>query len=143
MKPRLQAFILEDSEDDLRFLLRGFQRHAPDVAFMAFHRAKLLLAELEKIKAEEHGVYPHFILLDLNLPDANGFDVLEQIRREVETMAIPVLVLTTSISQKEIMKAYRMKANAFLSKPQDLTEFDEVTKTISTFWFGLASLPRA
>ena len=84
---------------------------------------------------------PDLVLLDLNLPRVNGYDVLAEIRATDELMTIPVIVLTTSSSQRDIVESYRRHANCFISKPVGVDEFLKVVATIEDFWLTIVKLP--
>lgn len=84
---------------------------------------------------------PDLILLDLNLPRKDGREVLADIKQNESMRSIPVIVLTTSSSDKDIQTAYGLYANAYVKKPVDLDEFEHVVKTIEQFWLKLAFLP--
>lgn len=84
---------------------------------------------------------PDIILLDLNLPKKDGREVLEEIKVDPELKRIPVVVLTTSKADEDIMKVYDLHANCYISKPVDLEQFIEVIKSIESFWFTVVKLP--
>ena len=80
---------------------------------------------------------PDLILLDLNLPKLNGFEVLEQIKQDEELKRIPVVVLTISDNDQDLLKAYDLYANCYVNKPMDITEFYKIVKSIGNFLFSL------
>lgn len=84
---------------------------------------------------------PSLILLDLNLPKKNGQDVLAQIKGDEDLRTIPVIVLTTSADEEDVMKSYSLQANSYLVKPVDLEEFISVVKSIETFWLTSVTFP--
>ncbi len=84
---------------------------------------------------------PHLILLDLNMPRKNGLEVLQEIKQDPELKRIPVVVLTTSQSERDIRAAYGFNANCCISKPIDLHRFLEVVHRIELFWFDTVRLP--
>ncbi len=84
---------------------------------------------------------PSLILLDLNLPKKNGKDVLAQIKGDEDLRTIPVIVLTTSADEEDVMKSYSLQANSYLVKPVDLEEFITVVKSIETFWLASVTFP--
>jgi two-component system, chemotaxis family, response regulator Rcp1 len=84
---------------------------------------------------------PDLILLDLNLPKKDGREVLEEIKREDGLRHIPVVVLTTSQAEKDILESYRLQAAAYVTKPVDLDQFLEVVKSIEQFWLQVVRLP--
>ncbi len=85
---------------------------------------------------------PDLILLDLNLPKKGGREVLEEIKENPELKHIPVVVLTTSSAERDLFKAYDLHANAYVIKPLDLDQFNEIAQAIENFWFMVVKLPR-
>jgi len=84
---------------------------------------------------------PDLIILDLNLPKKNGHEVLAEIKVDETLKSIPVVILTTSKVEEDILKSYKLHANCFLTKPIDLIEFFEMIKSIEGFWLTLVKLP--
>ena len=84
---------------------------------------------------------PDLILLDLNLPRMNGFEVLDAIKEDPELKRIPVVVLTTSQAEQDIIHSYNLYANAYVTKPVDLEQFIRVIKSIEDFWLEIVKLP--
>ncbi|MGD0566393.1 MAG: response regulator, partial [Candidatus Goldiibacteriota bacterium] len=85
---------------------------------------------------------PDLILLDLNLPKKNGHEVLSEIKQDEELKIIPVAILTTSESEADVMKTYKMHANCYITKPVDLNQFIKVVQSIEDFWFSIVRLPK-
>jgi chemotaxis family two-component system response regulator Rcp1 len=86
---------------------------------------------------------PDLILLDLNLPKRDGREVLDDIKKDPQLMHVPVVILTTSQAEEDILRAYRLHANCFISKPVDLEQFIKVVRSIEQFWFTIVKLPEA
>lgn len=86
-------------------------------------------------------VRPDLILLDLNLPKKDGREVLAEIKADPELKQIPVVVLTTSTAEHDVLKTYDLHANCYINKPVDLEQFIEVVKSIGDFWFSVVILP--
>lgn len=84
---------------------------------------------------------PDLILLDLNLPRKDGREVLEEIKSDPELRSIPVIILTTSKSERDIRICYDLHANCYITKPVDFEEFLKIVKYIVDFWLGLVKLP--
>lgn len=84
---------------------------------------------------------PDIILLDLNLPKKNGRELLTEIKADQNLMTIPVVILTTSSDEADILKSYQLHANCYLVKPVGLEQFIKVVKSIEQFWFALVKLP--
>jgi two-component system, chemotaxis family, response regulator Rcp1 len=84
---------------------------------------------------------PHLVLLDLNLPKKDGREVLEEIKTDEHLKRIPVVVLTTSKNEADILKAYGLHANCYIVKPVDFEKFADVVQQIENFWFSVVTLP--
>ena len=84
---------------------------------------------------------PDLILLDWNLPKKSGQELLQEIKSDQDLRTVPVLVLTTSRSEEDILKAYSLHANCYLAKPVDFVNLSEVLKSIEDFWFTVVTLP--
>jgi chemotaxis family two-component system response regulator Rcp1 len=84
---------------------------------------------------------PDLVLLDLNLPKKDGREVLAEIKSDPDLKRIPVVVLTISTAEEDILKSYNLYANAYVSKPLNLEQFAKITKAIEDFWFTIVKLP--
>lgn len=84
---------------------------------------------------------PDLILLDLNLPRKNGREVLAEVKADPSLKRIPVVVLTVSRDEEDILKAYNLHANCYISKPIDFEQFMKITRTIEEFWLTIVKLP--
>jgi len=84
---------------------------------------------------------PDLVMLDLNLPKKNGFEVLKEIRGNPRLSRVPVIVLTSSQADRDILKSYDLHANCFVSKPVDVDEFLSVVRSTGEFWLTLVRLP--
>ncbi len=84
---------------------------------------------------------PHLVLLDLNLPKKDGREVLAEIKQDKKLMHIPVVVLTTSRAEEDVLRSYNLHANAYVTKPVDLQQFLQVIRTIEEFWLAVVTLP--
>lgn len=84
---------------------------------------------------------PDLILLDLNLPRKDGREVLAEVKSDPSLKLIPVVILTTSRSDRDILESYNLHANCYISKPVDLLQFMEVVRTIEDFWLSIVRLP--
>ncbi len=85
---------------------------------------------------------PNLILLDLNLPRKDGREVLEEVRGDAELARIPIIILTTSQSEVDILRSYDLHANCYITKPVDFDQFVEVVRSIEYFWFTIVTLPQ-
>jgi len=84
---------------------------------------------------------PDLILLDINLPKKNGREVLAEIKQDIYLKQIPVVILTISNAEEDIIKTYELHANCYITKPVDIEQFTKVVKSIDNFWFSIVKLP--
>src|SRR5271165_3202936 len=143
MKPvsPIDILLVEDSPSDVR-LTREALKEAK--VLNTLHVAQDGVAALDFLRRE--GQYagspePHLILLDLNLPKKDGREVLAEIKQDERLKRIPVVVLTTSRAEEDIVRSYNLHANAYVTKPVDLTQFLEVIRAIEAFWLAVVTLP--
>lgn len=137
----IEILLVEDNPGDARLArealkeskVRNTIHHAKDgVEAMRFLRRQ----------AEHAGSPPpDLILLDLNLPRKNGREVLAEVKEDPELRQIPVVVMTTSEAEKDLLESYDLHANAFIVKPMDLDRFIDVVQAIEIFWFTVVKLP--
>jgi chemotaxis family two-component system response regulator Rcp1 len=85
---------------------------------------------------------PDLILLDLNLPRKDGREVLEEIKKDDSLMVIPVVVLTTSKAEEDVIRSYKLHANCYIPKPVDFNRFMEVIRQLENFWLAVVRLPQ-
>jgi chemotaxis family two-component system response regulator Rcp1 len=96
---------------------------------------------LNKINKHAHAETPDLVILDLNIPKKDGREVLKEIKSDSILKSIPVIILTTSISESDILNTYNHHANCYLMKSIDLNEFVNVIKSIEDFWLTIVKLP--
>jgi CheY-like chemotaxis protein len=137
----VEILLIEDSGADVRLtkealkegkVLNNLNVVANGVEAMDFLRRKGKYAD---------SPHPDLILLDLNLPKKNGCEVLGEIKQDPDLKRIPVVVLTISKSEEDIMKSYNLHANCYISKPVGLDKFIEVVKSVEDFWLTIVKLP--
>jgi len=137
-----QVLLVEDSVDDVELTLEALKdskvRMDVHVVFDGMAAMNFLRREGEYADKPR----PDLVLLDLNLPLMDGREVLKEIRNDPDLTDLPVVVLTTSQSEEDICKAYKLHANCYISKPVDFIRFSEIIKQIEGFWFQLVRLPR-
>lgn len=123
-----RAFRSVDNGCDLRMLLDG-------------ESALCYLQQAEPFAPPASAPPPDLILLDLNLPNLTGREVLERVRANPRIRHIPVIILTTTQAQNEVLECYRLGANCFITKPSTFQEFVQLISTTCTYWFQFAKLP--
>ena len=99
------------------------------------------LAFLRREDKYANAVRPDLILLDLNLPKKDGREVLAEIKADAGLKKIPVVILTTSAAEQDVLKTYDLHANCYITKPVDLEQFIKIVQLIEDFWFTIARLP--
>ena len=139
----IEILLVEDSPGDVRLTREAF-----DDAKIAnnLHVAPDGEAAIDFLmKRGEHAgaTTPDLILLDLNLPKKDGREVLAEVKARDELKHIPVVVLTTSEAERDIVESYKLHANCFVTKPVDFSQFIDVVKSIQDFWFTIVKLPVA
>jgi chemotaxis family two-component system response regulator Rcp1 len=137
-----EILLVEDSPGDVR-LMRAALKDAK--MHVNFHIAPDGIEAMAFLNRE--GKYaltprPDLILLDLNLPRKDGRQALEEIKRNPALMAIPVVILTASAFEEDVLRSYQLGANCYISKPVDLGGLLNVIKSIDTFWLSIVKLPR-
>jgi CheY-like chemotaxis protein len=137
----LQVLLVEDNEGDVRLIKEAFSESKIDKNFSVARDGEDALNFLYRRGKYNDTVRPDIILLDINLPKKNGFEVLEQIKKDPELKKIPIIMLSSSSSEDHIAKSYDLNANCYVTKPTDFDEYSQVVKTIEDFWFDKAKLP--
>jgi len=137
----VEILLVEDNPGDVRLTLEilkdGKVNNNMHVVKDGLEALSFLRGEGEFADAPQ----PHLILLDLNLPGKNGREVLAKIRGDKNLKRIPVIILTTSNAEQDILDAYDLHANCYITKPIDLNRFISVIKSIENFWLTIVKLP--
>ena len=137
----IEILLVEDNPGDVRLteevLKEGKVQNNLNIVYNGVEALKFLRKEDEFSDVPQ----PDLILLDLNLPLKDGREVLAEIKKDLELRKIPVVVLTTSQAEEDIMKVYDLNANCYISKPVELNEFIDVVKSIEDFWLSIVKLP--
>jgi CheY-like chemotaxis protein len=137
----VEILLVEDSPADVRLTkesLKEDKLHNNLSVVMDGVEAMAFLRREEKYRSSPR---PDLILLDLNLPKKDGREVLAEIKKDEHLKRIPVVVLTTSSEDRDILKSYNTHANCYITKPVDLEQFMTVVKSIGDFWFTIVKLP--
>ena len=137
----VEILLVEDNSGDVRLTIEALKEakviNELNVARDGVEAMAYLRREGEYLNAP----VPDLILLDLNLPRKDGRQVLDEIKADENLRQIPVVILTTSSSEEDIVKTYNSHANCYITKPVDLDQFITVVKSIETFWLSIVKLP--
>ena len=141
VKP-VEILLVEDNPGDVR-LTREALREAKVINHLTVIKDGVeALAFLRREGQYADALRPHLILLDLNLPKKDGRELLAEIKNDEKLKRIPVVVLTTSQDEQDVLKTYSLHANCYVTKPVDLEQFITVVKSIEDFWLGIVVLPK-
>lgn len=132
--------MVEDSEGDIRLTKEALKEGKVKNRLIIARDGVEAMEILKKKKLPDED-FPDLILLDLNLPKKDGREVLDEIKSDPILKTIPVVILTTSKAEEDIIRTYNNHANAYITKPVDLTKFFEVIRSIQHFWFQIVKLP--
>jgi chemotaxis family two-component system response regulator Rcp1 len=137
----LQVLLVEDSAGDVRLTQEAFREANRRIVLQVASDGVEAMAFLRQEGPHRHAPRPDLILLDLNLPRMDGREVLAHIKGDSGLMSIPIVILTTSDAEADILKSYELHANCYLSKPVQLAAFELLVKSINDFWLTTAKLP--
>ncbi|GIF69096.1 two-component system response regulator [Asanoa ishikariensis] len=137
----LQVLVVEDDLGDLALVENAFADHSVSSTLHHVADGADALAFLRRENGFADAPRPDLILLDLNMPRVDGRQVLDQIKHDDDLRSIPAIVFTTSAATPDIVASYRSHANAYVTKPIDLDDFDRVVSEIRNFFGHTASLP--
>jgi CheY-like chemotaxis protein len=137
----IEILLVEDNPGDVRLTRESFYDAKIHTNMIVAGDGLEAMACLRREGRYAHAARPDLILLDLNLPRMNGFEVLDAIKEDPDLKRIPVVVLTTSQAEQDIIQSYNLYANAYVTKPVDLEQFIKVIKTIEGFWLEIVKLP--
>lgn len=135
-----EVLLVEDSPGDVRLTREALKDSAIPSRLNVVRDGEEALAFLRRQGPFSDAPSPDLILLDLNLPKKDGREVLADIKQDPELKRIPVVVLTTSEAEQDILRAYDLHANCYITKPMDLDEFLETIREIHRFWFEVGRI---
>ena len=141
LRRAVEILLVEDNPADVRLTGEAFNvgtvRHMLSVARDGVEALDILFRR----GIHNQAVRPDIILLDLNLPRKDGREVLQTIKADQALRRIPVVVLTTSSAEEDILRSYDLHVNCYITKPVDMERFIEVVRAIENFWFNIVQLP--
>ena len=143
LSPRpIHILLVEDNPGDARLTKEALKEGKVRNDLVVVPDGVEAMAYLRQTGPYRDAARPDLILLDLNLPRMDGREVLAEVKADDRLKTIPVVVLTTSRSEQDILKSYGLHANCYVTKPVDLEQFITVIRSIEDFWLTVVSLPR-
>ncbi|MGZ8394709.1 MAG: response regulator [Nitrospira sp.] len=137
----VEILLVEDNPGDVRLTIEALKEAKVINNLTVLKDGEEALTYLHRQGPYAQAKRPHLILLDLNLPRKDGREVLAQIKSNEVLKRIPVVVLTTSQDEQDVLKSYNLHANCYITKPVDLDQFIKVVRSIEDFWLGIVVLP--
>ena len=137
----IKILLVEDNPGDIRLTVEALKESKVNNQLSVVQDGEAAVSFLKREGQYADSPRPDIILLDLNLPKKNGREVLQEIKADDSLKRIPVVVLTTSGAEQDVLRSYDLHANCYVTKPVDLEKFISVVKSIEDFWFTIVKLP--
>jgi len=137
----IEILLVEDNPADVQLTIEALKDAKLNNHLSVAEDGVEAMAFLRKEGKYANAPRPDLVLLDLNMPRKNGREVLKDIKSDEDLKTIPVVILTTSEAEQDIIKSYRLNANCYVTKPVDFFQFMKVVKAIEDFWMCIVKLP--
>jgi two-component system, chemotaxis family, response regulator Rcp1 len=137
-----KVLLIEDNKADIILIKKAFQKNNYNFDLMVKLNGEEGIEYLKATAINNKEDLPHLILLDLNLPKKNGFEVLQEVKGDKILKQIPIIILTTSSAEEDISRSYDLYANCYIVKPVKFNEFTNIVKSLNEFWLSYAQLPK-
>ncbi|MGP8023786.1 MAG: response regulator [Methanobacterium sp.] len=137
----IEILLVEDNPGDVRLIMEAFKNAKVYNNIQVQMDGESAVRFLLKQEEYKDATRPDLILLDLNLPKKDGREVLNIIKQDKNLKPIPVVILTTSTAEEDIIDTYNKHANSYITKPVDLDQFFQVVESIQDFWLSIVKLP--
>lgn len=141
MGSAIEILLVEDNEGDIILTKKAFEKGKIMNRLHVVKDGEQALDFLYRRNGNEGVPRPDMILLDLNMPKMNGQDVLKVIKADDDLKTIPVIILTTSNADEDILKSYKLQASSYIRKPVDFKQFGQVIQTLQDYWFTVVRFP--
>jgi DNA-binding response OmpR family regulator len=138
----IEILLIEDNPGDARLTQEALKDGKLKNNLSIVYDGEEAMDFIYKRNKHKDAVRPDLIILDLNLPKKSGREILTEIKEDEDLKTIPVIILTTSKAEEDIIKTYQLHANCYLVKPIDLNKFFELVKSIEGFWLTLVKYPK-
>jgi CheY-like chemotaxis protein len=136
-----EILLIEDNPGDVELVHEALQSGRVLNRISVTTDGEAALAFLNRASGFENAPRPDLILLDLNIPKKDGFEVLKEVKNHSDVSRVPVVILTSSQAERDILKSYNLRANCFISKPVDVDEFLDTVRSTGEFWLSIVKLP--
>ena len=137
----IDILMVEDDPGDVRLTREALKGSKLLHSLNVVEDGVAALDYLRKVGPYQQAIRPDIVLLDLNLPKKDGREVLAAIKQDAALRAIPVVILTTSQAEEDVLRAYNLNANCYVTKPVDFDQFMRIVRTIEEFWLNVVTLP--
>ncbi len=137
----VEILLVEDNEGDILLTKKAFKRGKIMNQLHVARDGEQALEFLFKRGKHVDAPTPDLILLDLNMPKLSGQEVLKRIKEDEDLKSIPVIILTTSTADEDILKSYQLQASSYIRKPVDFKQFGEVIQKLQDYWFTIVKFP--
>lgn len=138
----IEILMVEDNPGDIRLTQEALKKNKLRNILHSVDNGVDALAYLRKEGKFKTRNRPDLIILDLNIPKKNGMEVLKEVKEDPILRRIPVVILTSSRAEEDIVRGYNLHANCYITKPVDLGKFIEVVKVLEDFWLEIVRLPK-
>jgi len=137
----IEILVVDDNPGDVQLIVEAFEDAKLSNQLHSVGDGVAALAFLRREGRYQGEPRPDLIILDLNLPKKDGRAVLQELKADPSLCGIPIVVLSTSRADEDILKVYDLHANCYITKPVDFDQFVKVVQAIDTFWFAIVTLP--
>ena len=137
----IQLLLVDDDDVDVKLTLRALASDRVINHVNVVHDGVEAMAYLRREGKYANAVRPDLIFLDLNMPRMDGREVLREIKADKDFSAIPVVVLTTSDADEDVLRSYKEHANSYITKPIDMVQFRHAIRALEQYWFAVVKLP--
>ncbi|WP_375466493.1 response regulator [Nostoc sp.] len=137
----IEVLLVEDNPGDAELTRIALEDSKISIHLNVVEDGVEAMAFLRKQEKYVKAAHPDIVLLDLNLPRKDGREVLAEMKGDENLKRIPVVILTTSQAEEDILKAYNLSANCYITKPVDFDQFVKIVQSIENFWFAIVKLP--
>ncbi len=138
----VEILLVEDDPGDIELIQETIKSAKIKIKLQIVNNGADAISYLKKEDSYSDKNEPGLVILDLNLPLKSGMDVLDEIKSNEELKHIPIIVMSTSDQESDVIKSYKLGANSYVTKPMGIDEFSHIVSTIEDFWLSIVKLPK-